>query len=199
MAIKIPLGGIKWHFFVSVMNSTREADKPVPYKTSCRSTGEWLAEDCTMHPLTCMAVIICHRGISTFSSEGAGQGQPIVKKSHACDLLYSLLLLLILLYCLFVMGQNTPSKLECQYIGHCSNTKSKQLSLHGRVCDQNSQGKVWKHREYLKSRVISFFFVLSKRSFSLAAQIFPPTSLNNLVFRESWNYHVLASKERPFM
>lgn len=126
-------------------------------------------------------------------------GAAFLKKSHACGLLYSLLFLLILFYCLFFMGQNTPSKAECQYIGHCSNTKTKHCSLRWRACNQNRQDKAWKHGEYLKSKAFSFPFVLSKCSFSLAAQIFPPTSLNNLIFEESWNYHVLASEERPFM
>lgn len=77
--------------------------------------------------------------------------------------------------------------------------KDKQHLLHCRACDQNHQDKAWKHREYLKYKVISFAFVLKKCSSSLAAQIFPPTSLSNLIFWESWNYHVLACKERLFM
>lgn len=193
MAIKIFLGGVKRRFFVCTMNSPRETDKSVSYKTFCRSTGGWPAEDYTLHSVTfawqslfvIMGWHILQKG-----------GRLFLENSHACDLLHSLVLLLALC-CSFVKGQNTLGKVECQYTGHCSNTKSKQHSLHWRACDRNSWDKAWKLREYLKSKVISFPFVLSKCSFSLATQIFPPTSLNSLIFWESWNYHVLTSKERP--
>lgn len=104
---------------------------------------------------------------------------------------------MLLLALSFVKGQNTLGKVECQYIGHCSNTKSKQQLLHWRACDWNSQDKAGKDREYLKSKVTSFPFGLNKCSFSLATQIFPPTSLSSLIVWRSWNYHVLTSKERP--
>lgn len=152
------------------MNSARETDNSVSYKTPCRSTWQWQAEDCTLRSVTLyMAVIICHHGFA----HSPKREKVFLEKSHACDLLSSLVLLLALLCCSFVKGQNILSKVECQYIGHCSNTKSKLHSLHWRACDQNSQDKAWKHREYLKSKVISFPFVLSKCSFSLATQIFP--------------------------
>lgn len=192
MAIKIFLDGTKWHFFVSAMYSARETDNSVLYKTSCRSTGRVMGWGPFSAP--CDIVHGSHYllpWVSTFSRKGTGF---FLEKFHACVLLSSLMLLLALS---FVTEQNTLGKVECQYIGHCSNTKSKQHSLHWRACDQNSQDKAWKDREYLKSKVISFSFGLSKCSFSLATQIFPPTSLNSLLVWGNWNYHVLTSKERP--
>lgn len=96
-------------------------------------------------------------------------------------------------------GRIPPARWSANRLGHCTNVMGTKHSLYWRACNQNSQDKAWKHREHLKTEVIFFPFVLSKCSFSLAAQIFPPTSLNNLVFQENWNYHVLARKERPFM
>lgn len=96
-------------------------------------------------------------------------------------------------------GRISPARWSANILGHCANTTGKQHSLRWRACSQNSQDKAWKHGEYLKSEVIFFPFVLTKCSFSLAAQIFPPTSPNNHVFQEKWNYHVPARKERPFM
>lgn len=193
MAIKIFLGGIKWHFLCLQWTALeRQVSLCCTRHPAEAQGGDWLKTvlcalwHCAWQSLfVIMGYHILQKG-----------GRLFLEKSHACDLLSSLLLL-ALLCCSLVKRQNTLSKVECQYIGHCSNTKSKQHLLHWRACDQNSQDKAWKHREYLKSKVISFSFVLSKCSCSLATQIFNPTSLNNLIFWESWNYHVLTSKERP--
>lgn len=125
------------------MNST------VPYKRFCRITGVWLAEDCIMHPLTlCMAVSICHHGISPFSSEAAGMGQALFEEvSCSWFALFSIVTHSSLLFICY--GQNTPSKMECKYIGHCSNTKISntccivELVIKTTKTKHESTGSIW--------------------------------------------------------